>query len=91
MGVRKRDEERELSRKEIRKAIAGLREAKAVGIDGIPGEIWKYGGEDIKVLAWGFCYKIWKGEGWPEGWIEGAIVPIIKKALQGGYDNAIIV
>lgn len=24
------------------------------------------------------CNKIWKGEGWPEGWKEGEIIPLIK-------------
>lgn len=26
-----------------------------------------------------FCNRVWRGEGWPEGWKEGMIIPIIKK------------
>jgi len=26
---------------------------------------------------WSFCNKVWKGEGWPERWKEGA--PVVKK------------
>jgi hypothetical protein len=50
-----------------------------VGIDGIPGEVWKYGGEELEEWVWRFCERIWNGEGWPEKWKEGMIVPIVKR------------
>lgn len=28
---------------------------------------------------WGYCNRIWKGEGWSQDWREGMIVPIMKK------------
>lgn len=27
------------------------------------------------------CNRVWKGEGWPEKWREGVIVPVIKKEM----------
>lgn len=41
----------------------------------------KYGsmGGGITNWMWEFCNKVWRGEGWPESWKEGAIVPIMKK------------
>lgn len=37
------------------------------------------GGEELEDWIKGFCNRIWKGEGWPEEWKEGVIVPIVKK------------
>lgn len=39
-------------------------------------EVWGRGNGRVDR---GVCNKIWKGGGWPEGWKEGAIVPIAKK------------
>ncbi|XP_067208444.1 golgin subfamily A member 6-like protein 25 [Linepithema humile] len=73
------DEEEEISRKEIKKAIKRLRNGKAMGADGIPGEAWKYGGEEVEEWVWKWCNRVWKGEGWPENWKEGVVVPIVNK------------
>lgn len=29
--------------------------------------------------VWEVCNRIWRGEGWPRGWNEGLIVPVLKK------------
>ncbi|XP_067214151.1 uncharacterized protein [Linepithema humile] len=72
-------EEEEIDREEIRRALRTIRDGKAAGIDEIPAEVWKYGGEELEEWVWGFCNRVWKGEGWPENWKEGVIVPIMKK------------
>ncbi|KAL6431964.1 hypothetical protein ACFW04_007414 [Cataglyphis niger] len=56
-----------------------LRGGGAVGADGIPAEVWKYGGENMEEWIWKICNRVWKGEGWIEEWNEGVIVPILKK------------
>lgn len=38
----------------------------------------KYGGEEIEHWVWKTCSRVWKGEGWPETWKEGWIIPIVK-------------
>lgn len=49
-------------------------------MDGIPGEVWKYDGEELEGWRlWSFYNRVWKGEGWPEEWKERKIIPIIKK------------
>jgi len=78
-GERRGDVEPEISRGEIRKALGRLKDGKAMGGDGIPGEAWKYGGERIEEYIWELCNRIWKGEEWIEEWTEGIIVPIRKK------------
>lgn len=35
----------EISREEIREAVSILKDGKASGMDGVPSEVWKYGGE----------------------------------------------
>lgn len=50
-----------------------------MGKDEIPNEVWKYGGEEMKEWAWEICNRVWRGEGWPEEWKEGIIIPIQKK------------
>jgi len=72
-------EEEEISREEVRKTIEGLKVGKAMGVDGIPNEVWKYGGEELEEWIRVFCNRVWRGEGWPEMWKDGIIIPLIKK------------
>lgn len=74
---RERDNEEDLGKEEIERMIRGMKE-KAEGVDGIASELRKYGGKGIRDWVWGFCNKVWRGEGWPEGW-KGLVVPIVKK------------
>lgn len=62
------DDEAEISRIAIGNAIRRLREGKAAWLDKIPREAY---GEDIGEWVWKLCNRIWKEEGWPEGWKEG--------------------
>lgn len=79
MRARGTGEEEGLRRKEVGKEIREIKEGKAMGVDGIPGEAWKYGGGDLERWVWELCNKVWRGEGWPEEWKEGVMVPIVKK------------
>ncbi|KAL6417577.1 hypothetical protein ACFW04_012648 [Cataglyphis niger] len=67
------------SRSEIRAVIGRLKDNKAVGADGIPSEVWKYGGKNVEEWIWKICNRLLKGEGWIDKWNEGMIVPILKK------------
>lgn len=73
------EEEEEISREEIGRAISKMKEGKAAGGDGIVNEVWKHGGKETKEWLWEICNKVWKGEGWPEEWREGIVVPIVKR------------
>lgn len=44
---REEDTEKEISKEEIGEAIKRLKDGKAAGIDEIPREVWKYGGEGL--------------------------------------------
>jgi len=75
----RRVQERDIKWEEVNKVINKLRLNKAVDLDGIPNEVWRYGREEIRKWAWEICNRVWRGEGWPEGWKEGIIAPIVKK------------
>ncbi|XP_043263108.1 uncharacterized protein LOC122403575 [Colletes gigas] len=76
---RRRGEEEGISKEEVKRVVRRLKEGKAMGWDEIPNEAWKYGGERGLELAWEVCRRVWDGEGWPQGWKEGIIVPLAKK------------
>lgn len=63
-----------LEREEIGRVLRMLKDGKAAGLDEIPGEAWKYGGEKVEEWIWKFCSRIWNGEEWSRNWSEGAIV-----------------
>ncbi|KMQ82370.1 endonuclease-reverse transcriptase, partial [Lasius niger] len=73
------EEEGEIDRGELKRVIERLKKGKASGADGVPNEVWKLGGERIEEWAWRFCNRVWRGEGWPEQWKDGVIVPLVKK------------
>ncbi|KAL6423125.1 hypothetical protein ACFW04_010551 [Cataglyphis niger] len=73
------DEKEDTSRNEIRSVIGRQKDNKAVGVDGISAEVWKYGGENVEEWMWRICNRIWKEEGRIDEWNEGVIVPILKK------------
>lgn len=43
-----RDEKKDISKVEVRRAIEKLRDDKAAGLDGIPNEMWRYGGKGLR-------------------------------------------
>jgi len=78
-GGRDRQEEKEIELEEVKNVIKKLKTEKGIGNDRIPNEAWKFGGEEIVRWIWEICKRVWRGEGWPEQWKEGEIIPIIKK------------
>jgi len=76
---RGRGGQEEISREEVRRVVREMKDGKDMGVDGIPNEVWKYGGAGMEEWIWGFCNKVWRGGGWPEKWKEGIISPIVKK------------
>ncbi|XP_070522902.1 golgin subfamily A member 6-like protein 22 [Cardiocondyla obscurior] len=73
------DEEKEMEREEFEKVIKKLKKGKAAGSDDIENEIWREEGEEVKEELWEICKRVWKGEGFPEEWREGIVVPVLKK------------
>lgn len=60
--------EEEIKREEVRNVVRRLKEGKAVDVDEIPGEMWRYGWEEVEKRLWELCNRVWKGEGCPREW-----------------------
>ncbi|KYN18942.1 hypothetical protein ALC57_08785, partial [Trachymyrmex cornetzi] len=71
-GGRDRGGGKELSREEIRKVTRNLKDGKAMGVDRIPNEVWKYGGEEMEEWVWRGCNEVWKGGGMARGMERGS-------------------
>lgn len=72
---------------EVRNAIMRLKNNKCPGIDGIPGEIWKYGGGALQSRLYELILKIWNEERQPYEWNMGVICPVHKKGSKKNCSN----
>ncbi|CAG4982598.1 unnamed protein product [Colias eurytheme] len=77
----------EISPIEVRKAISKLKNNKAPGADGIPGELWKYGEDITTSKMYELITKIWKEEKQPDEWNLGVICPVHKKGSRRKCSN----
>ena len=65
--------------REVKNALRTMKKGKAVGLDELPVEVWKYIGEmGIKFLTKLFS-KLLVGERMPEEWRRSVLIPIYKK------------
>ena len=64
---------------EVTKAIAAMKDGKAPGQDGIPAEVWKYGGQNLLVKLHELIVQIWQEGEVPQAWKDASIVTIFKK------------
>jgi len=65
------DNEKKITREEVKRALRRQKDGKAMGTDGISEEAWKYGGEILERWVTDYCNRVWGEEGWPETWKEG--------------------
>ena len=64
---------------EMARAIAGLKDGKAPGGDGIPAEVWKHGGDNLSNRLHQLINKAWEEGSVPQAWKDASIVTIYKK------------
>ena len=64
---------------DINKALTRLKNNKATGEDGIPAEVFKYGGDVIRNLLHQIVCQIWKEGQVPQQWIDAVIIKLFKK------------
>ena len=64
---------------EMAREIAGLKDRKAPGGDGIPAEVWKRGGENLFSRLHQLITNAWEVGSVPQAWNYASIVTIYKK------------
>ena len=64
---------------EIARAIASLKDGKALGGDGIPAEVWKHGGDNLFSRLHQLITNAWEVDSVPQAWKDASIVTIYKK------------
>ena len=72
---------------EVWRSIAKLKNGKSAGMDGIPGEIWKYGGEVLLNRLHTIIVDVWESEEVPKEWRDGIFIPLHKKGDKSICDN----
>ena len=68
-------------REEVESAIASLKKGKSAGVDNIPAELVRAGGEAMIDILIEFCHMIWKTGEWPTPWTQSLIITLPKGQL----------
>ena len=66
-------------KEEVKEAVKSLQGGKSPGLDNIPSELLKQGGEAVTEVLTTLCQKIWETKQWPTEWTQSLIIPIPKK------------
>jgi len=72
---------------EVELSIENLKSHRSPGIDQIPAELIKAGGQTIHPVIHELISSIWNKEELPEEWKESIIVPIHKKGDKTDCNN----
>ena len=73
----------EIQRGEIEELLKCLKNGKATGMDGIPYELYKYGGEKVVDVLWCLFNEVWREERVPKKWNESRVILLHK----GGHKS----
>lgn len=85
---RKQELDNEITMEELESAIKSMSSEKAPGLDGLPAEVYKYSGQDIKVKLLDIIRECWRTENIPQEFKDALIVTIYKKgdrSICGNY------
>ena len=72
---------------EMVRGIKGLKDGKAPSGDGIPAEVWKYGGANLSKRLYRWITKIWEEGHVSQAWKDASIVTIYKKGYPAECGN----
>ena len=67
------------SKRVVARSIAGLKDGKAPGGDGIPAEVWKHGADNLFSRLHQLITNAWEVGSVPQAWKDASIVTIYKK------------
>ena len=75
--------DKEFERREIEKVVRCLKNGKAAGMDGLPYEMFKFGGTAVIDMLLELYNSVWNEEKVPSKWNESRVVLLHK----GGHKN----
>ena len=67
--------------------IAGLKDGKSPGGDGIPAEVWKHGGDSLFSRLHQLITNAWEMGSVPQAWKDASIITIYKKGARTDCGN----
>ncbi|GFS04557.1 endonuclease-reverse transcriptase [Elysia marginata] len=73
------DDSPPIKKSEVEAAVKSLKLEKAPGVDNIPSELLKAGGEEVRNILTALCQRIWNEKKWPTEWTKSLVVPLPKK------------
>ena len=73
------EEHHPILREEVEAAVKALKMGKSAGVDNIPAELVKAGGEAMIDILTAICNKIWKTGEWPTTWTQSLVITLPKK------------
>ena len=69
----------EPSLEEVTNIIHRIKSNKAAGFDGLPGELFKAGGEELNSRMHELLARVWSQESMPSEWNLSVLCPVLKK------------
>ena len=66
-------------KEEVEAAVQSLKLGKSPGVDNIPSELVKNGGEEFVKALTALCQLIWEQKKWPKEWTQSLVIPLPKK------------
>ena len=64
---------------EVEEAIKSLKDGKSPGIDNVPAQLLKNGGQTTIEAYTKLCNDVWSSGVWPSVWTQSLIIPLPKK------------
>ena len=66
-------------REEAKEAVRSLKAGKSPGVDNIPSELLKNGGEAITPVLTAIRQKMLETKKWPKEWTQSLVMPLPKR------------
>ena len=73
------DDDHPILSEEVEAGTRALKNGKAAGVDNIPAELIKHGGETVPDMLTNICNEIWRIGEWPTPWTQSLIITVTKK------------
>ena len=73
------EDDHPILRREVEAAVQSLKKGKSTGVDNIPAELVKTGGEDVITALTTICNKIWQPGEWPTPWTQSLVITLPNK------------